>query len=41
LEKARHSLRLIADQWDQALNRLKHMVENEPAGGRGGHNPDG
>jgi DNA-binding transcriptional ArsR family regulator len=41
LEKARHSLRLIAEQWDQALNRLKHMVENEPAGGRGGHNPDG
>jgi DNA-binding transcriptional ArsR family regulator len=38
LEKARHSLRLIAEQWDQALNRLKHMVENEPAGG---HNPDG
>ena len=41
LEKARHSLGLIAEQWDQALNRLKHMVENPPAGGRGGHDPDG
>jgi DNA-binding transcriptional ArsR family regulator len=38
LEKARHSLGLIAEQWDQALNRLKRMVENEPPGG---HNPDG
>jgi DNA-binding transcriptional ArsR family regulator len=37
LEKARHSLGLIAEQWDQALNRLKHMVENPPTGGRGGH----
>ena len=41
LEKARHSLRQIAEQWDQALSRLKHMVENEPAGPRGGHNSDG
>jgi DNA-binding transcriptional ArsR family regulator len=41
LEKASHSLGLIAEQWDQALNRLKHMVENEPAGGRGGDGPEG
>jgi DNA-binding transcriptional ArsR family regulator len=41
LEKARHSLGLIAEQWDQALNRLKQMVENEPAGGRGGNGPEG
>jgi hypothetical protein len=41
LEKARQSLRQIAEQWDQALSRLKHMVENEPAGARGGHDSDG
>jgi hypothetical protein len=41
LEKARHSLGLIAEQWDQALSRLKQMVENEPAGARGGRNSDG
>jgi DNA-binding transcriptional ArsR family regulator len=41
LEKARHSLGLIAEQWDQALNRLKHLVENDPAGGRGGSTPGG
>lgn len=41
LEKARHSLRLIAERWDQALSRLKRLVENPPAGGRGGHDSDG
>lgn len=40
LEKARHSLGLIAEQWDQALNRLKRLVEEEPGGGRDGHDPD-
>jgi DNA-binding transcriptional ArsR family regulator len=29
LEKARHSLALIAGQWDQTLNRLKSMLEDE------------
>lgn len=37
LERARHSLKVIAEQWDQALNRLKHMVETPAAGG---HDPD-
>src|ERR1700724_2717725 len=41
LEKGRPSLRQMAEQWDQALSRLKHMVENEPAGARDGHNSDG
>jgi len=41
LEKARQSLRQIAEQWDQALNRLKDMVENQSTGGRGGNGPDG
>jgi DNA-binding transcriptional ArsR family regulator len=33
LEKARHSLALIAEQWDQTLNRLKSMLEDEGDGG--------
>jgi len=28
LQEARHSLALIADQWDQALMRLKQVVES-------------
>ena len=36
-KRARHSLKVIAEQWDQALNRLKHMVETPAAGG---HDPD-
>jgi DNA-binding transcriptional ArsR family regulator len=34
LEKARHSLALIAEQWDQTLNRLKSMLEDEGGGPR-------
>ena len=30
LDKARRSLDLIAEQWDQAFNRLKSMLESEP-----------
>jgi DNA-binding transcriptional ArsR family regulator len=32
LDKARHSLSLIADQWDQRLQRLKHLLEGEIPG---------
>ncbi len=33
LKRARQSLELIADQWDQSLNRLKRLLEDEAARG--------